>query len=318
MASFCSNCGAPAGGRFCPACGAATGGTSAPQGSAPPAGPVPPPLTPTISGPGPVSAPPRASGTSAATKIILIVVGVVVLLGAIGVAGLVYVGYRAKQKIAELKQEYGVTGEAPASSSSSSTASARVFPPSTGSGCQLLEGQEAAGILGVAVDRVEFTPKGADGSEMCRYWVSAGERKRLSGAEIAAGFNAVGKGDEKTTAAAVEKLIGGALGAAIEASGDNKNDDFAFSIELWRSGGKAQWEKIESAKSDVKGITGVDFGDLTGTQQVEGVGDRAMVLPAGHSIMVLKGDTFFLLGFQQFVPGREKTIALARAVVGRV
>ena len=203
-------------------------------------------------------------------------------------------------------------------SSSSSSASARVFPPSTGSGCQLLEGQEAAGILGVAVDRVEFMPNGPDGADWCRYWVSAGERKRLEGAEIASGFNAVGKGDDKAAAAGVEKLIGGVLGAAIEASGDNKNDDFAFSIQLWRSGGKSQWEKIESAKSDVKGITGVDFGDLTGTQQVEGIGDKAMVLPAGHSIMVLKGDTFFLLGFQQFVPGREKTIALARAVAGRL
>jgi len=248
----------------------------------------------------------------------LIVVGVVVLLGAMGVAGLVYVGYRAKQKIAELKQEYGVTGETAGSSSSSSTASARVFGPSKGSGCQTLEGQEAAGILGVAVERVEFTPNGPDGSEMCRYWVSAEERKRLARAEIVSGINAVGKTDEKSAPAGVENLIGGVLGAAIEASGDNNNGDFAFSIQLWRSGGRSQWEKIESAKSDVKGITGVDFGDLTGTQQVEGIGDRAMVLPAGHSIMVLKGDTFFLLGFQQFVPGREKTIALARAVVGRV
>ena len=30
-----------------------------------------------------------------------------------------------------------------------------------------------------------------------------------------------------------------------------------------------------------------------------------------------KGDSFFLLGFQQFVPGREKTTVLARAAAGR-
>jgi hypothetical protein len=52
-------------------------------------------------------------------------------------------------------------------------------------------------------------------------------------------------------------------------------------------------------------------------QPVDGIGDHAIELPAGHSIMVLKGDTFFLLGFQQFVPGREKTAALARIVAGR-
>jgi hypothetical protein len=34
--------------------------------------------------------------------------------------------------------------------------------------------------------------------------------------------------------------------------------------------------------------------------------------------MVLKGDTSFLLGFQQFVPGPEKTAALARIVGERV
>jgi hypothetical protein len=51
---------------------------------------------------------------------------------------------------------------------------------------------------------------------------------------------------------------------------------------------------------------------------VEGVGDRATVVAAGHSIMVLKGDAFFLLGFQQFVPGRDKTVALARVVAGRI
>jgi len=53
-------------------------------------------------------------------------------------------------------------------------------------------------------------------------------------------------------------------------------------------------------------------------QPLQGIGDRATVVAAGHSIMVLKGDTFFLLGFQQFAPGREKTAALARVVAGRL
>jgi len=310
MASFCSNCGTPAGGRFCPKCGTAVRREAAADQSSPPAMPS------TSSGPPPLSAQESAAGSSSGTKIILIVVAVVLLFGAVGVAGLVYVGYRAKQKLAELKNEYGVTGET--AGSSGSTASRRIFAASKGNGCQLLEGQEAAGILGVAVDRVEFTESGPDGSEWCRYWVNAEERKRLERAEIVSGINAVGKGDDKNATAGAERLIGGALGALIDAHGDNNDADYAFSIQLWRSDGKSQWDKLETAKSKVKDATGADFGDLTGTQQVEGVGDRAMVLPAGHSIMVLKGDTFFLLGFQQFVPGREKTTALARVVAGRV
>jgi hypothetical protein len=53
-------------------------------------------------------------------------------------------------------------------------------------------------------------------------------------------------------------------------------------------------------------------------QPVQGVGDRAIELSAGHFIMVLKGDAFLLLEFQQFVPGQEKTAALARIVVTRI
>jgi len=165
---------------------------------------------------------------------------------------------------------------------------------------------------------VESTPNGPDGSEECRYWVNADERRRLERAEILSGINSVGKSnDEKSAAAGAEKLIGGVLSAAIEAAGDNKDEEHAFSIQLWRTGGKSMWDKMESAQSDVKSTTGVDFSALA-IQQIEGVGDRATLLPAGHSIMVLKGDTFFLLGFQQFVPGREKTTALARAVAGRL
>ena len=255
-----------------------------------------------------------AAGTGSAAKVIAIVAGVVLVLGAMGVGGVVYIGYRAKQKLAELNRVYGGPSDTAGTSSLSST---KIFPPSKGSGCPMLEGQEAAGILGVAVDRVEFAADGPNGSEECRYWVTAEERKRLARAEIVSGFNAVGSKDEKDAIAGVEKLIGGVLGAAADAPGGNNDQDFAFSIEVWRHDGKTMWDKVESARSDVNRIAQADVVGMT-IQQLDGVGDRAMILPAGHSIMVLKGDKFMLLGFQQFVPGREKTAALARAAVGRL
>jgi hypothetical protein len=140
MASFCSNCGAPVSGQFCTACGAAIKGSTA-QNVTPPAAPV---LQP-------VAAPPAVCKSSG-TKILFIVLGALMLFGAIGVGGIVYVGYRAKQKFAELKKDYGVDGEA---SSRTSSVGTRTFPPSKGSSCSLLEGQEAAKILGVAVERAE-------------------------------------------------------------------------------------------------------------------------------------------------------------------
>lgn len=293
MAGFCTSCGAPVTGSFCTACGKAIQ-----EGIA--------------TGQNAVSPAPPAVAKSSGVKILFIVLGILLALGAVGVGSVVYLGYRAQQKIAELKKEYGVESEG-ASGAASST---RVFPPSQGSGCKLLEGQEAAGILGVAVERVESDPNGPNGDLSCRYWVSAAERQRLMKQEIASGLAGMGKSNAKEGQPDVEKLLGGAAGVLAEANG-NKNSDYAFSLQVWQKDGKDQWEKMELAQTKTKDAMGADVAAVA-MQSVEGIGDRAIELPAGHSIMVLKEDTFFLLGFQQFVPGREKTAALARVVAGRI
>lgn len=300
MASFCGNCGAPAAGRFCAKCGQPM---QAGGGAAPPAAPV-------------QAAPVKAGGGSA-LKIILIIVCGLFFLGAVGIGGMVYVAYRAKQKFTQLANEYGVDGGTSAKSGTSAAAAFRLqaIPPA-GSDCPFLPWQDASRTLGIAIERIEHTPNGADGSEECKYWVSPAERQRLMKAEIASGISAVGKKDEKTDIDGFEKVVGGALGALIEAHGDNKNEDPAMQLQVWRRQGQAMWDKMEEAKTNAKGV-GFDVGAL-GVQPVEGVGDKATMLPAGHSIMTLKGDSFFLLGFGQFVPGREKTAALAKQVVGRL
>jgi hypothetical protein len=250
---------------------------------------------------------------SSGAKIVLIVLGVLILFGAFGVGGLFYVGYRAKQKFAEMKKDYGVDND---SSGGASPASARTFAPSKGSGCALLEGQEAASILGVAVERAD-SEISTNENTLCKYWVSSAERQRLNREQIASSLSGMGKSDGKNDQQDVEKLIGGAAGVLIETNGDNKDSDYAFSLQVWRQNGKEQWDKMESLQARTKDAAGADFAGVA-LQPVEGVGDRATVLAAGHSIMVLKGDAFFLLGFQQFVPGREKTVALARTVAGRI
>jgi hypothetical protein len=303
MASFCSNCGSPVSGQFCAGCGAAISGGPAPTQN------VTPQAAPVVQ---PVAVPPAVHKGSGA-KILFIVLGGLLLFGAVGVGGIVYVGYRAKQKIVEMKKDYGLEGD---TSSGTSSVSMRTFPPSKGSGCSLLEGQEAAAILGVAVERAESETSTDEGT-LCKYWVSTADRRRLIGAEIASSVSGMGKADAKSGQQDVEKLIGGTAGALIEANGDNKDSDYAFSLQVWRKNGKEQWDKMESLQARTKDAAGADFAGVA-MEPVEGVGDRATVLAAGHSIMVLKGDTFFLLGFQQFVPGRDKTVALARVVAGRM
>jgi len=107
MPRFCTNCGSPVEEnlRFCPKCGTQLAAPSAPA----PAAPAP---TPTLAPP-PTSAPPAAPAVAAAAgavapksgspilKIILAVVGVFVLLSALGIGACVYVAYKAKQKATE-------------------------------------------------------------------------------------------------------------------------------------------------------------------------------------------------------------------------
>src|SRR5579863_4573721 len=157
MASFCRNCGGPVEGRFCSKCGTAIVA-------------------------GPPAAPAAPAGGGSAAKIIIIVVAVCVGLGALAVGSLVYVGYRAKQKIAEIKREY----------SGSPTPGLRVqVRPPAGSGCPLLSGEEAAQILGVAIERVESGPWESGGTE-CKYWVSSAERQRLTKEQIVKGLSGLG------------------------------------------------------------------------------------------------------------------------------
>lgn len=288
MPNFCTTCGAPISGRFCTKCGAS--GQQEPVHTQVPAA---------------MPGPPRRSGS----KVLLIIVGGLLLVGGMGVGTVAYVAYRAKQKITELKQDYGIEGTA-----ASGAASTRTFPPSQGSGCKMLEGQQAAQVLGVAVARAEFEPNASDGSSLCKFWVNASERQRLERQELASSMAQLGKTDSKDNQPNIENMLGGAAGVLNEVSSANKDSDYAFSLQVWAKNGKEQWQKMESAQARTNNMTG----GYVAVQTVEGIGDHAMELPAGHSIMVLKGDTFFLLGFQQFVPGRDKTAALARIVAGHV
>ena len=298
MASFCTNCGSPISGRFCAACGAPI--QEGPASVAHPAH-LPEPAVAD-------SRPAAGVSTNSGAKVLLVVLGGVLLLGAMGVATIIYAGYRAKQRITELKAEYQGTGE---------TSSMRKFPPSQGNGCRMLEGREAAEILGIAVQRAEFDPNGPGETQICRYWVSATERQRLVREEVASSLAGLGKAEAKASQPDIENLIGGAAGALNEVNGYNKNTEYAFSLQVWQKNGKEQWNRMALAQARTQEAMGTDVAGVA-MQSAQGIGDQAIELPAGHSIMVLKGDAFFLLGFQQFVPGKEKTAALARIVAGRI
>lgn len=97
--AFCEKCGnqLTTGTAFCPKCGARVG---SPEPQSPVAARVVTQSPATPATPAPPSAPAGGCGKA------LLIVGIVILLcAALGIAGVVYVGYRAKKKVDEIKQQ---------------------------------------------------------------------------------------------------------------------------------------------------------------------------------------------------------------------
>lgn len=119
MAKFCTQCGTPAANeavKFCAKCGA----------SFPVAAPAPPPAqaaaspaSPPVAAPaapvqaaGPAAATSAAKASSPLVKILLGLLAFFVLIGTLGVATCFYIGYKAKQRLAQARAEYGESGPA--------------------------------------------------------------------------------------------------------------------------------------------------------------------------------------------------------------
>lgn len=274
MANFCGKCGAPVSGSFCTGCGSPTGVS---------------PIAPT-----PVTAAPQTvkpSGNSLA-KILLIVGGIILFIGFLVVGGLVFVGYKAKQKLDEIRTEMKTDESRPVQTTASS-----------GSGCKYLSGQEAAQILGITVERVESKKPGAQ-EEVCEYYVSVAERKRLATVQIATAFK--GLGGDSTADQNVknsEKLVAGWLNTIVNSAG-NADTGPAMQLNVEHEGGK---EKMSGLGSTVAVMKPID--DL---------GDKAYMLPAGLGLVVLKGDAAMRFAFAGFAPGPEKTVALGRLALARL
>lgn len=313
MASFCSNCGSPAAGKFCVKCGSpvqAAGGAS-------PSVQPPAPAQPYMQ-----TAPPGAAAASggSAVKIIVIVAVGLFVVGAISVGSLAYFAYRAKQKITEIAKDYGVDGGSGPSFKIPST-------PPAGGDCPTLPWQDASRSLGVAFERVEITHDNEQ--DGCEFFVSAEERQRLAKAQIAAGLSQTSKaqtdadgvkGAADVAAGAInfisqsgilERAIGS--GFKDKKSPDSSKDPF-LTLQLDRAGGQAAWAKIESVQSGMKSVGG---SAALVIQPLEGVGDKAYLMPGGVNVMALKGNAMFSITFS-FAPGGEKAAAVARQVAAHL
>jgi hypothetical protein len=302
MASFCTSCGSPLndGQVFCTKCGARSGAPQPPAAASaapPPAAPVqaapvqpapvqvaPPPVAPVA------VAPAATGGGSAFVKILLIVVGVIFLLGAIGVAGVVYVGYRIKSKAREM----GLTNE-------HRRHSPALVSGSRGGvdGCKFLSKEDVSAAIGMTVVRAES----AAGSDVgCTYSVM-GDVNELT-VKHAMGLNkaAMSKQEQENMQNIEKTLLQGknAISGASEHPGEVPVMGFAIDENA------AQFQ-MKLNKGLMNGL-----GPMA-TKDVPGLGDEAFAA-AGSMLFVRKNDTLVRFVFTQCPCTTDEVVPLAQKV----
>ena len=294
MASYCRFCGAPISGAFCTQCGQAVSEGAPAQAASQPS-------------PQPSAPMPEKAGAGVG-KILLFVGGGVLLLGALGIGGVVYVGYRAKQKITQLKGEYLSTRD-----SELSRPLAAMKPPA-GDGCPILSWQDASQVLGIAWERVSYSP-GPDNGGACDFTTTPEERQHFGERQLAAGLSGMSETKNiQDQQKEVQRMFAGLVNTLANAqvpAGDKDADD-GIHIHFVREHGAQAWTKFDQLQAGAKVVSSAS-GSQIGMTPIEGLGDKAYVLPAGVGVMVLKGDAFLGITFFAW-PGQDKAVALAKRV----
>jgi hypothetical protein len=237
----------------------------------------------------------------------MFVAGGVLLLGAVGIGGTIYVVYRAKQKIVRLTRQ-----NLPTPVSEPRRPVAAMKRPA-GSGCPVLSWEEASEILGIAWERVSYTP-GADNGGVCEFTTTPEERLHLGERQFADGLSGVSNAkNEEDAHKEVMRAFAGFINTLgnLNVPKDDKDANDGIHIQFVRKGGPQAWIRFDQLQTGVKALSG----NRIGMTAIPGLGDKAYVLPEGVGVMVLDGEAFFSMTFLAW-PGEDQAVALARRVAG--
>jgi hypothetical protein len=340
MAEFCTNCGAPLSGVFCGRCGHRAQSASAPAPvAAPTAQPVVTPTQQPVAAPQPVAtaqpvAPPRpafqqpasaqptfapqpvpqqparpASGpqtaqppkSSGAGKALLIVGGIVLImvLGAFG--AVLYGVHWVKHKVSS------ITGGAIGGGSFGSEVS-------QGNMCKLLSTGDLQQMIGVTVERAaEIMENGDPG---CAYYTNPAAFSQLQklaiaqakrDSEKASQYPDVknSKGDNPLELLKHTKEMEGIVKGFGLSAPDPSGKVFAFSLN--RNFGSGNWMPLRTTLSVVPGF-----------DEVNGVGDHAMIGSFGHAFYVLKGDSMLTLETMYLPEARMRGSEIANKLISHL
>jgi zinc-ribbon domain len=299
MAGFCTNCGTPLGEAqaFCIKCGTRIG--APPQAQTPQTQPPSPPPAPAAPPP-PTTAPAAAAGapapgmakkSSPLVKIVLLLIAALVLFGAVGMAGVLYVGYRVRQKAREM----GLTER-----SFSHESTLRGVDV-----CSWLPKEDVSQALGVEVVRVE----NQGGNPGCVYNVvgDAGELTMKHAAQL--NKKIMSAADQKSMEDFTQKMSPGrsALGSATgNTSYPGETAVLAFAVD--ENGGPFVMKFTKGMLSGLGPMVSTNVPDL---------GDEAFDA-AGAILLVRKGDKVLRITYTQCPCGLDAIVPLAKKLAGNL
>jgi hypothetical protein len=322
MSEFCTNCGAPLSGAFCGRCGHRAQSATAPVQPTPSA-PQPVAASQPVANPGvtqqnqvqqipaqqpapqaahqstqptaqPQAAqPPKSSGGGKA----LLIVGGIVLVLVLGAFGAVLYGV------------HWVKGKV-----SSITGGSFGSEVSRGNMCRLLSAAELQQMIGVTVERsAEVMDNGDPG---CAYYtnpaafaelqkIAIAQAKRDS--ERASQYPDVknSKSDNPLELLKHTKEMEGIVKGFGLSAPDPSGRVFSFSVN--RNFGSGNWMPLRTTLSVVPGF-----------DDVNGVGDHAMIGSFGHAFYVLKGDSVFKLDTMYLPEARMRGTEIANKIISHL
>jgi hypothetical protein len=241
---------------------------------------------------------PAAKG-SGLGKILLIVGGVLLLLVVIAIGGAVYGVYWVKHKVATYKA--AVTGGS----------SEPVTVVEQGDSCRLLSTADLQQVLGVTVERSAEIMEGSDPG--CAYYTNPeafAQLQRMAMEEVKRQTEEANNrpGPKPDNLPALMKNANDLEGVVKSfglAQPDKDGRVFSFSIQ--RNYDASNWDVLRTTLSIVPGF-----------EDVNGVGDRAMMGPFGHAVYVLKGSNVIHLDLTQVPDARTRGMEIGRKIVAKM
>lgn len=307
MPAYCTNCGSPVSGPFCGSCGQRVQASAAPPQPAytppPPPQPsyAPPPQQPLYAqAPAqPAASPAKSSGLG---KVLLIAGAIIFFFLVAGTAASIYGVYWFKNKAMSKVSNYtgGIVG---------GPTEVRV---AKGNACALLSRDELQQILGVNIEKTSEVMEGSEPG--CAYYTDpagfaqlrnlATEEARKQ-AEAAKDLPASKSDNPLSLLKNANQLEGVVKALALTEGGDKDGRAFAFTVN--RNFGHGNWAPLHTTMSVVPGF-----------EDVQGVGDRAMMGSFGHTLLVLKGDTEIALELTWVPDARTRGADIARKIASHL